>query len=307
MEAPKPVRLGIIGVGGLLAAIVLVSAVTGFLKTKTVGPGSDCSVPAWHCNPFKIGESASKDIYGYGDELGVTVSTKDEVHFQFEYTESVPVVYYVKFEALGVADKAEVELTLNGVHVGFANAGMGEYTKAQRIKLPKKYLKPGIPNEIVFDNVKNPPGANVWAIAKAKLIIKPLPVCSKDECSREAKKLYDLADLKYSQKGIAAANLFEAWMALHKSLLFLENVDPKPDLYTLAQGTLRDIDRELDLKCSKIFLGAKKEEELGNEKKALNEYKNGLMYFPSGEDEHACRQKLLDRIQDYGDTGPGSK
>lgn len=301
LEASKPVRIALIAVGALMGAGLLGVTAWQITKTKDTGP---ILMDESHTQ-FKISESKSKEVYGYGDDFGVTKQTKDELHFVFEYAESIPVVYYVIFEPQGVDRKEQVDISLNGVHVAYVAASMGDYTKIQRYKLPKKLLRKGDVNEIVFDHADNPPNSVPWAIGKAKLNIRPLPQCSGDECVREAKKAYDLSLEFLEKKDIAAENRFRAWTALHQSLLFLENIENnKPDLYTLASGTLRELDKDLTGICNKILMTAKRAEELKDPKKALWEYKNGLAWFPESDDEHPCRGKLKDKIADYGDTGP---
>ena len=301
IEAPKPVRIGIIALGALIAVGAL-----GFLVYRIIRPDVQVAIAQDRSHDlFAISEKNSKDVFGFGDDFGITQQTKDELHFKFDYAESIPVVYYLRFEPQGVDRKEQVDISLNGVHIAYVAPSLGDYTKLQRFKLPKKYLKPGIENEITFDHADNPPNSVPWAIGKVKLIIRPLPRCEADECVREAKKQYDLSTEFLEKKGIAAENLFRAWTALHQCLLFLENIENnKPDLYTLATSTLRDTDKELQAKCNQILMTAKRAEELKDPKQALWEYKNGLAWFPESDDEHPCRGKLKDKIADYGDTGP---
>ena len=80
----------------------------------------------------------------------------------------------------------------------------------------------------------------------------------------------------------------------------MEQVEPKPDLYALATQTLRDVEKDLDNMCSRIMLTAMRDEELRDRKAALNTYKGGLMYFPAADDEHPCRAKLQEKIEDFG-------
>ncbi len=301
IEAPKPVRIGIIAAGAALGVSLLGYTAYALTRVKDSGPVlTDLS----H-DQFRIGESKSKDVFGFGDDFGITKQTKDELHFIFDFAESIPVVYYVTFEPIGVDRKEQVELSLNGVHVAYVEPTLGDYTKLQRFKLPKKYLKKGETNELVFDHSDNPPNAVPWAIAKARLVIRPLPQCVGDECVREAKKYYDLATEFLSRKDIAAENRFKAWTSLHQCLLFLENIEnDKPDLFTLANQTLRELNKDLQNICNKIMMTAKRWEELKDPKKALYEYKNGLAWFPESDDEHPCRGKLKDKILDYGDQPP---
>jgi hypothetical protein len=245
---------------------------------------------------FKLPRTAYAEVFGLGPELGETKRACDEVHFQFMLEETKPSIWYLVFEPRGIERKDEVDITLNGVHVGFANPSAGKFPKEQRLKLPRKYLKPGIPNEIVFDNVDNPPGAKHWAIARPRLVVKELPDESKDELLRVAKELYEGSELALHAREPAPENNALAWTRLHKALLLLEMIEPKPDLYDRAQTRLREFDLRLDDVCSKFFLEAKKFEELGNPGRAQLTYKGGLEFFPAGEDEHWCRARLLEKI-----------
>jgi hypothetical protein len=177
---------------------------------------------------------------------------------------------------LGIDRKERVDISLNGVHVAHV---VPNSSKPQRIKLPKKYLKAGVENEVVFDQIENPPKAVPWAIAKAKLVIRPLPMCSGEECVREAKKAYDLADEFLSKKDLAVENRFKAWRSLHIALLYLEAVEPEPDLSRLVKSTLRDLDTDLEKQCEQVMSPGKPAnlEELGD--------------YPWA----PCGQRLLDR------------
>ena len=295
MEKPPVVRKALLGGAGLLAVLLLGLVVKVALpKGEAIYEMSDESKTI-----FSLGESQEEKVFGFGDHLGITVLTINELHFEFEHSDTIPIVYYISFESQGIERQDEVDITLNGVLIGKVAPGLGDYSKEQRIKMPRKHLKSGIPNEIVFDNSFNPPGNEPWAISKVKLKMVPLPGCNPEgECEREAKKRYDLAIVLWEQRKIAARNTYDAWEHLHKALLFLEAVEPKPGLYNLVQTSLRDAERELDDNCAKIMLNAKKFEELGQWERALKEYKDGLQWFP-GED-HSCRSRLQDKIYEYG-------
>ncbi len=295
MDKPPPVRYGVMGAGGVLALGLLV--VIGKLAFGGGGGGPALIAGDQSSRSFPLTESKSDEVYGLGDHLGVTVQTSSEAHFEFEYSDSFPVVIYLRFNSAGIERKEEVAVTLNTVQVGTVNQSLGDEQREQRIKLPKKYLKPGEKNHIVFDNSLNPPGNEPWAISGVRLIIKPLPVAPPGELLREARSLYDLAEKRLGMKDVHAANRYEAWSFLNKALLYLEGVDPKPELFDLVQQSLRELDRELDTTCNKIFLTAKRAEELGDLKSALSSYKGGLSWFPDV--EHYCHGRLKEAIAEY--------
>ena len=308
MDKPPAVRFALLGAAGLLVVLLVVAIV----RAATPKPDVVLIDKGDHSRDhFPLVDAPQRDVYGFGETLGVTVPTRDALHLDFEYSETIPMVYYLSFESLGIDRKDEVDLSLNGQHLANVTPGLGDYAKAQRIRLPKKYLRAGITNEITFENTVNTGTGGsglqagvpneTWAISKIQLIMKPVPGCANTgECQREAKRNYDLADGRLSMKEVAAGNRYEASQQLQKSVLFLENVEPKPELYNLALQAIRDVERELDSICSKTMLAGMRFEQLNDRTKALREYKNGLLWFPGG--EHPCRAKLVENIERFGEA-----
>ncbi|MFN7131826.1 MAG: FHA domain-containing protein [Myxococcales bacterium] len=294
-DKPPAVRFGVIGGAGVLALGLLGAVVMAAMKggeQVDFGPRGDQSAQM-----FKLDENKNENVYGYGEHLGVNVQTMNETQFEFEFSDSFPVVIYLRFQSTGIERKDEVDITLNTVHIGTVNQSLGDEQREQRIKLPKKYLKPGEKNHIVFDNSLNPPGSEPWAISNVRLIIKPIPVAPPGELLREARSLYDLAEKRLGMKEIAPGNRYDAWAALHKALLHLEGVEPKPDLYDLALQSLRELDRELDTICNKILLTSKRAQELNNMKGAVDELKMGFNWFPK--DDHYCNSKIQEKLWEF--------
>ncbi|MBI5546585.1 MAG: hypothetical protein HY901_22105 [Deltaproteobacteria bacterium] len=298
---PAPLRLAL----AATATVALVGFALTWRETAEKGQPLSPSRDQAHA-VFPLRETASRDTYGYGDDLGVTVSSIHEARFVFNYSEAIPQVYSVTFEARGVERKEQIEITLNGVHLGYLEPSAGDYPKTQRVKLPRKYLKAGIANKLVFDAVDNPPNSVPWAIVEPRLLRKVLPTCAVGECTREAKALYDRADRHLAQRNLAAENRVLAWSELQRALVFLEVEDPESqsDLYVLIQATLRDVDRELDAKCTSIMLAAKRIEEMQDLKTAYKTYRDGLKWFPEAEDEHPCRWGLQKKIDEYSGRQP---
>lgn len=294
MDKPPAVRYGVMGAGGLLALgllLVIGKAVFGG------GPAVATNLGDRSSETFPLTEQKSEDVYGLGDHLGVTVQTANEVQFEFEYSDSFPVVIYLRFNSAGIERKEEVVVTLNTVQIDTVNQSLGDEQREQRIQLPKKYLRPGEKNHIVFDNTLNPPGNEPWAISNVRLTITPLPMGTPSELLREARTFYDLAEKRLGMKDVHAANRYEAWSALGKALLYLEGVEPKPELFELVRQSLREVDRELDTTCNRLFLTAKRAEELGDFKQALDTYKGGLAWFPTV--EHYCHLRLQEAIAEF--------
>lgn len=306
MDKPPAVRYALAGTAALLAlslAVVIARAAMPRRGPAFIGNADRTN------EHFPLGDQAAKEVYGWGEALGVTTPTRDALHLDFEYSETIPMVYYLSFEALGIERSDEVEISVNGQHLANINPGLGDYSRAQRLRLPKRYLRAGITNEIDFENTANLAAAQkqstappeTWAVSRIQLIMKPVPGCaSSAECLREAKAIYDLADQRLSMKDVAAGNRYEAWQLLQKSVLFMETVEPKPEIYNLANQAIRDVERELDSLCSKTMLAGRRSEELNDGLRALVEYRNGLLWYPGS--EHPCRGKLVENIERYGEA-----
>ncbi|MBI5545152.1 MAG: hypothetical protein HY901_14780, partial [Deltaproteobacteria bacterium] len=271
--------LGLLLVGSIATGLVL-------WPKGTFGPLADVAPPKHTLTGTEDGW-----VYGYGEHLGVTMPAPAEARFDFEVADTAPSVRSLRFESLGIEKREEVELVLNGVRIGSVTPGMGDYTKEQRVKLPKKYLKSGIPNELIFGHTVNQRDAKpqeYWAISKVALLVRPLPSCEPAECLKEARRLYESAERLWAN--VCCGNCkWEAWLVLNKALLHLEKAEPEldPDLADRIQQFLRDADRTIDSSCSKTLLGARKYEETHQLDLALKEYRNGLQWFPT--DDHPCR------------------
>ena len=294
--ARKAIYGGMIGVGFLFVCVALVLVMKQMQKTENVVADEDMSQ-----RRFSLVDSQVKKVFGYGRDLGVNVSTRYELHFEFEVSETVPAIYYLFFDSKGVESADEVNISLNSVPLGNVNAGLGDYTKTQKLRLPKKHLTPGHTNEIMFDHTVNTrsSGQETWAISSVRLQMIPLPGCDarNGECEREAHQHYEVAEKMWVARQMAAENSYNALKNLNTSLLFLEAVDPKPEFTRSVQQMIREVEKHLDDVCSKTMLQIKRDEEMRNYQKVVNELKNGLLWYPGP--DHPCRSKLEEKLAEY--------
>ncbi len=280
---------------GFAAAVVLLGVVAALVASLAGRPPPP---PPRQRSPHVLGEQPSAEVYGLGDHLGVTVQAPNEARFQFEHHEGLPTVVYLAFEAHGIERTDQVEVSLNGVPLG-AVTPTGELPRLQQVRLPRRYLEED--NEVAFDALDNPPRSDAWAVGRVHLVYRTPPACAPAECLREAKAAYDRALALLKVKDIAAGNLHDARQQLGQGLLFLENVEPRPELYGLLSGTRREVERELDERCSRILLTGKGGEESGQAGRAAQAYRDGLQWFPKTEvDGHPCRPRLVALLENLG-------
>lgn len=299
-EKQPATRKAILG-GVILCGIFLFSGfslliIKQFEKTNNVEIINDMSQ-----THFSLTDSQVKKTFGYGSDLGVTTQTRYELHFDFEVSETIPAIYYLYFDSAGIESSEEVNISLNSVPIGYVNGGLGDYSKTQKIRLPKKHLNPGSINDILFDHMKNTrtSGEETWAISSVRLQQIPLPGCDarSGECEREAHKNYEIAEKLWGNRQMASENSYNALKNLNTAMLFLEAVDPKPEFTRSVQQMIRDVEKHLDGICSKTLLQIKRDEEMRNYQKVVAELKNGLLWYP-GPDHH-CRSKLENKLAEY--------
>lgn len=299
-EKPPATRKAIVGSAGGLGVLLLCMLFA--VVAKQFGQSEELAIiEDLSQTHFSLADSLSKKVFGYGDNLGVNTQTRYELHFDFEVSETIPAIYYLYFESKGVESADEVNISLNSVPLGNVNAGLGDYSKTQKIRLPKKHLNPGSINEIIFDHTLNTrtAGEDTWAISSVRLQMVPLPGCDSrtGECEREAHKYYEMAEKMWVAKQMAAENSYNALKNLNTSLLFLEAVEPKPEFTRSVQQMIRDVERYLDEICSKTMLQIKRDEEMRNYQGVVDELKNGLLWYPGA--DHHCRAKLEEKLAEY--------
>ncbi len=127
----------------LAAAIVL---------ERPLGHDSDCAT-------FELTTSASSEVFGFGKNLGVTIQRQSEVRFRFDSVEQ-PATVFLSLVAFGFDPHQHLEVTLNGVFLGYLDVEVGKDPKAvrpKRLRLGSEALAgPNSVNDLV---VANPEGA----------------------------------------------------------------------------------------------------------------------------------------------------
>ncbi len=245
LELSKPARtvatlvLGAIGLSalGFIAVLAYPKTVEKRIEPVEMKPNSD---------PI----TAS---FGLGPD--VDFSRPDMKSFTFSFASPTRVVGVLHYQAKGIS-KGEVSIELNGAEVGTVPADLLDSdTREQDVVLPASAVKLGEPNELVFDNVNNPPGDDPWKISNIWVEITPIPEMSADEAARRAKDDMERASKYYEMRGVGAANLFRAWKTYREVWLLLEATPDSPqNLHEIARTRMREIRPELDRKCSTLLV-----------------------------------------------------
>jgi hypothetical protein len=197
------------------------------------------------------------DSYGEGDD--VDFSRPDMKSFNFSYASPTAIVGVLHYQARDCS-KDEVSIEFNGSQIGAVPPDTVEVRSRQlEIVLPSTQMKINDPNEIVFDNVNNPPAKDTWAIWNVWVEVIPIPKMSAEEAGRRAKEDLDRAAKLYELRAVGAMNLFRSWKQYRDAWLMLEATpDRPPELLEIAKARMREIRPELDRKCSGMLVDYQK-------------------------------------------------
>ncbi|MFT3709600.1 MAG: FHA domain-containing protein [Archangium sp.] len=273
-----PAKIVVGGIGGIAVIAMLGLAVMAVIPKKV---NRRIEVMTLNANGDPL-----PDAYGLGDE--VDIEKPDMKSFNFQYDSPTSIVGVLHYQAKDCS-KEEVSIELNGNALGTVPPDTVEVSQRQlEIVLPATQLKVTEPNELVFDNVNNPPGEDPWKIWNVWVEVIPVPNMSAEEASRRAKQDIERAQSMYEQRDIGAMNLFRSWKAYRDAWLLLEATPDRPaELLQIARTRMREIRPELDRKCSAMLVDYQKE--MAKKDPNVGEARKVLQNIPSHfEKEHPC-------------------
>jgi hypothetical protein len=291
-EARPPVRHAILGAGGLL--VLGLVGLMFFLvldEDKKVVRGPE---PKSFSN---VGDEIITDSFGLGDD--VMWENADQKTFDFEYTTAIRTLAILHFQAQGLSEK-EVVVTVNGADLGTVPADtLASQDRELEMIIPYQLLKKGQVNHITFDNTKNPPGDDPWAIWNLRLERVPLPELPPDQLLEEARKA-NARGLKHLQTvKVGARNGFEAWKSFREAwLLLYAYPDPRPDLFNEAREHMNETQALLDRTCSKLMLEVERYVTQSNWQAVSATLDHTNDYFP--DKSQLCAQKAQKKRDELG-------
>lgn len=289
LEASSGVRTGV--------SLAVLVAVLGLGGTAYYFGFRDVTPAPTHPEPSVLSRRPIPDSFGLGE--GVTWKRPDMKVFSFEFNSAVRAVVLLHFQAKDVS-AGEVVITVNGADVGTVPADtLNSSERSIEVVLPASTLKKGEPNQIIFDNTKNPPGEEEWRIWNVWVEMAPLPEIAPDMLLSEANKAFQRGQFFYDRREVGAENRYMAWKMFREAWLTLEaHPEPKPELYLLARDKVKEAQQELDRTCAKLLL---EEESYFNQRdwngarSTLDHVKD---YFPAN--DQPCPFRAEQKRQDHG-------
>lgn len=130
------------------------------------------------------------------------------------------------------------------------------------------------------------------------------PAVAKGDIEASVHRSLAEADARLAQKDIAASDLIGTWRELMQLKARLEASPRTPTTanhLSRVDPPLRDLTRELDSICSKVFLTAKHWDDLGKPVDSNRALQSGLDWFPEGTPDHPCRCRITDELARRGE------
>jgi hypothetical protein len=276
-DLPLAGKIAVGGLGAGLCAALVFGVIAAFPAKVEKRPET-----------FTLSPNGDPVPESYGAGADVDLSRPDMKSFNFTFASPTQIVGVLHYQARD-CDKDEVSIELNGNSLGSIPPDTVEVAQRQlELVLPSEQLKLNEPNEIVFDNLNNPPGEETWRIWNVWVEIFPIPKLSAEEAEGRARDELERAARMYDLRGVGAMNLFRSWKQYRDAWLLLEATpNRRPELLELARSRMREIRPELDTKCSGMLVDYQKvmTKRYPNVRKARKVLENISAHF---EKEHPC-------------------
>ncbi|MBL9039480.1 MAG: FHA domain-containing protein [Archangium sp.] len=288
-QASKPVRIAV-AVLALLFVAAMVAVVNGLLQQgETVNKPREAT--ALTADPVE-------HSFGLGD--GVMFEHANSVSFEFEPKAPVQVMVVLHYQSKDIAP-GEVMVSVNGVEVGPLDAdALAADEVSHDLLIPSTVLKRNEVNTLTFDNLKNPPWSDTWRVWNLSVEVAVLPETDAEGLKTDALSKFHRAELKLTQAGIGAANLWHAYKDFREAWLTLESLpaEQRGATYDLARRNMVETRSKLDLQCNKLLLEARQRFELKQYDKAHAALDHVKDYFPT-RSGHPCQFRAETARQEY--------
>jgi pSer/pThr/pTyr-binding forkhead associated (FHA) protein len=250
-EGPRGLKGFVRSRRGQVILVLLVVCIVGagyYLKTRTTGQlivVDQSTVPVAYSDEDEFFNA----VFGYGnyDETHL-----NQVVFHFEYLGGRATLQY---GAWGVNKVGELLVKLNGESLGKVPLTMNRWVYGLKINLPRDKLKKGA-NELVFDNVFNPPGRETWEVCYVVILQEAIPPPD----AKEAQAQFNLAKKAWEDREIEPGNMYKALMMFKRARNLLEALPEKPELYQDAVDYIERVDKALTRRFSEGLFSARRAE-----------------------------------------------
>jgi hypothetical protein len=246
--------------------------------------------------PQILGLQVLPDSFGLGE--GVTWAQPDMKVFDFEFVSPTRAVVVLRYQSSGIS-KEEVSVSVNALNVGWVPPDTANSSEREvQLILSPSVLKRNERNQLVFDNVRNPPGQDSWRVWNLRLEIIPVPALRTEELLEAARTYVAKARAYAERRDVGPQNLFLAWDNYRSAWITLEALDEKPDLYHDVRFRMGELAVDLDHKCGQLMLDFQRSVQFRDRKQALAVLDEVNRRFPTA--AHRCHNLGLEKASEYG-------
>ncbi len=247
--------------------------------------------------PLALSRALIGRSFGLGD--GVDYERPNEKVFGVDYTPPVDALLIVHFQSQDISE-GEVVLFANGKDVEKLPADLGDVReRSNEVVIRPQFLKRGEPNQLVFDNLRNPPGKEPWRIWNLWVETVPLVIKPPKQLVLDAQEVFDRGTRTQELKDVGASNRYRAWKDFREAWLMLEaHPDPKPELYLLARDQMRLAQQELDQRCRMLMIDFQREYSHNQFEAARSTLDFVKEYFPSTDQPCPLRAEQMRAMYD---------
>ena len=226
-------------------------------------------------------------VFGYG---AYDKTHPDQVAVNFEYLGGRVTLQY---GAWAVDKVGEVVILLNGEKVGEVPLTMRNWTYGLKLVLPKTKLRRGKTNQVIFDNLRNPPQRDEWELCYLRIIQEAIPPPD----PKEANYHFDLAKKAWEDREVEPRNMSEALVGFKKTRDYLEGLEDRPELYQEALDFIDRVDKALTVKFEEgKFTYRRVYKVEGDAAKARRILIRTMRYFKRGDFRHQALKRDLDAL-----------
>lgn len=243
---------------------------------------------------WPLDEEAAGLVFGWGHEAEFASPASLDFEWQPASNPRASLLS-LRYETLHEAGTDGLELRLNGTPIA-AVGGSGLGWTEEEWPLPRQLLREGVPNRISFVHLGNEKGAReAWLVSGIALKEEALPNCEAERCLQAAAERLEQGEIHFARRQIDPRNLLHARSAFRQGLLYLEALDPKPDLYGVTRERLREADEALGRRCRDMRFRVIRHIAYGDEPAAGEEAARMARFF--SEDDHPCHRSAMRFLQ----------
>jgi hypothetical protein len=278
---------------GVVTGLVIMTTLGLSLRTLLPAAGSGGGL---RLEPSELSGKILPDSFGLGE--GVTWKRPDLKEFQFQFASPTRAVAVLHYQARDISHTREVSIQLNGVELGWVPPDVSETQERElQLLIPVSMLRRNEPNQLVFDNMLNPPAEERWRVWNMYVEVIPVPELPVAQLLAKASEEASAARRFYEQRAIGLENLFKAWKLFRSAWITLEALDQKPELYEEVKFLLAQTASELDQDCRRLMLDFQRSVQYRDGDKALDTVQQVLRRFPTT--EHRCHNLAIEKANEY--------